>query len=99
MKMTNLLGTALLVVFLFPLSALARDVYPDRKLEDIYVLTTEGNRAQVKVKGAEKEYVTIGDVIGEEKMVVGKMDSLTLTVKSSYGDTAARLPVGGGLGF
>lgn len=99
MKMISLCGTALFVALLLPLSALARDVYPERKLEEVYVLATEGNKAWLKAKGAAKESVTIGDVIGAERMIVDKIDSLSITVKSAYGDTAARLPVGGGLGF
>ena len=93
-----LLATLALALFL-PANARARGVYPDRGLGDIYVLSTEGSRALLKAKGAEKEYVDIGDIIGEERMAVMKIDSLSVTVKSGYGDTETRLPVGGGMGF
>jgi hypothetical protein len=53
----------------------------------------------LKAKGAEKEYVAIGDVIGEDRMAVVKIDGLSVAVESQTGDTATRLPVGGGLGY
>lgn len=89
------LATALVL----PDRALARDVYPERRLEDIYVLATDGSSALIKTKGVEREAVVIGDVVGEERFVVVAIDSLSITVKSDYGDVAARLPVGGGVGF
>lgn len=91
--------TVLTAVLAVSFDALARDVYPEKSLSDIYVLSTEGDRALIKAKGAEREHVATGDVIGEERMAVVKIDALSITVKSEYGDTAARLPVGGGMGY
>jgi hypothetical protein len=98
---TKLLMTATVLTAVLAVSfdAHARDVYPERSLGDIYVLSTEGGRALLKAKGAEKEYVAIGDVIGEDRMAVVKIDGLSVAVESQTGDTATRLPVGGGLGY
>ncbi len=99
MKTTiHLLLATLTMALLLPANALARDIYPDRGLDDIYVLATEGNAAWLKAKGAERESVAIGDVIGEDRLVVAKIDSLSVTVESAYGGTTTRLTVGGGLG-
>lgn len=92
-------ATALAAFLAVSFDAHARDVYPERSLSDIYVLSTEGDRALLKAKGAEREHVTIGDVISEDRMTVVKIDGLAITVESQYGDTAARLAVGGGMGY
>ncbi len=70
MKRTNHLSLMTLIIALvLPANALARDIYPDRSLDDIYVLATENSRAVVKAKGTEREYVAVGDVIGEARLV------------------------------
>jgi hypothetical protein len=100
LKMNKGMYSAILfMTLLLPASALAKDVYPNRSLGDIYVLATEGNWALMKAKGVNREYVTLGDVIGEERMVVVEIDSLSVMVKSTYGDTVAKLPVGGGMAY
>ena len=99
-KIVNLLGTAMLTMALvLPVNAIAMDVYPGHSIKDIYVLSIEDGKAAIKTKGDEREYITIGDVIGKERMVVIKIDSLFIELRSEDGKTVTKMPVGGGFSY
>jgi len=95
--------TIIIFTFVFvlslPTSTMAREVYTDKKLSDIYVLTTDSGRALIKAKGEEKQVVVLGDKISDAWLDVVKIDPRAMTVKDEYVDTQIRLPAGGGIGF
>lgn len=81
-----------------PLSANAKEVYPDRQLTEIYVQSVDGNRVRFASNGAAPVVAQLGDTVGTEGMIVTKIESYVVTVMSPAGDRAARLAVGGGVG-
>lgn len=98
MKILNLaVATTLTIAFTIPVNA--GEVYPEKEIKDVYVLSIEGDKALIKTKGAEKESVIVGDVIGQERMSIIKIDSLSIELSSEDGKIVTTIPVGGGINY
>ncbi len=82
-----------LFMILISISAYAEDIFPDREIRELRVISAnaETERAWIQdAEGTEAEILT-GDTIGMERGVVTEIDRASITIQR--GKTKTRIPV------